>query len=573
MKPFHHAWRPGLLLALLLLTTLSWGTSLQAQAPAAGPGATATQASSAQPEGARSSDRTGTFICLVFVVMYAWTRFQTPPTKRSSTTITRYYTAAFAYTLWAVALYFSLVLVPDVLLKARLLGAEKLADLLALVGLPYAVLVTLSLTTLLSHIPPLALLDSRIRTTLEHMAAIPYEARMLADQLSGSDSPGGEVSFQVPEAIRRKVRGIMLSESFTDPDVVFDTGPRLNRMWTKIETLKLHLDEWKTNRRYSSFCETYRKQLTGTMDLYRDLNARVRQCLRFLDAKPSDDGYSGRYESEIERQVQKLLEEFYACISAGVLQCEFRLEDRRHRLATLGFSFSSPLHTSPVLMFHRFAALFSGLASLILVVYTVRWLATAEDRSYPEIFSRSLFVSLTYIVAIIWAVLPREKGWTIAQRTSEEVRPVLFYLAAGALTVISNLALSIGWALVKEWANWERFGPGYQKSARFFLLGLITAFTTAFLIDTGPGSPLRRFGRWSEGVIQAVATAGAASVVVLLQGWSLKDRSDVIVTAIIVGFALGACVPTWFRVAPRVRPELGPAALETVPLRLEAQGR
>jgi hypothetical protein len=542
---------------MMVLSCLPCSAHAAPQGSAANP---ATQAS-ASPDVAKKdgSDNkphnTGIVVGIIFVSFYAWYRFQTPATNRSSTTIIRYYTAASIYTLWAIALYLALAWVPDVLDQAAVLGVDWV-DRLAAFGLPYPLIVALTLTVLLPQMGPLASLDSRFRDHLEYMAAIPYEARRLCEQLMASDTPGGEVSFETSQGMRHRVRAVMLGDSFVEDDVAFDGGRHLSRLWTKVVTLKLHIDEWKANRRYSGFLDTYRERLVDVSEGFAELNPRVRRCLRFLEAHPAQESeVAGEYEMEMERQVRKLLRLCYECISAGVLQCEFRLEDRRQRLASMGFVFSKLLRTSPVLMFHRLACLFSGLSVLLLFNYTVSWWLRHDSTTYLEIFCRSVFVSLTYVMAVLWAVLPRENRWHVAQRTTEEVRPVLFYLVAGACAVVSNLVLSMGWSVFKYWMTWSGdLKGGFRTGAPWLVVGFCTAFMIAFQIDNPLHSTLRRFGRWSEGACQAIVNLGAAIVVVLLQQWSLLARIDVVITGCMVGFALGSCVPTWFRVAPRSRP-------------------
>ena len=518
---------------------------------------------------------------LFFVLIYSWYRFHVPATNRSSTTAARYYMAAVAYTLWGASLYLLIVWGPD-LLSTVLAGMDK-DEVRANVehffaafsgyGLSFPLVVALAVTVMLPRVGPLAAVDRRIRERLEAMAAIPYEARRLSDQLAGSDSAADDVAFSVPETVRARVRRVLLDQDFQPEDIAFDEGARLARLWTKVAVLYLHIDGWKRDRRYVSFCSSCPEGLEEIRSSYAELTPRVKRCLRFV-RRISADGVdvAGEYEAEVERQALRLLRRLYDVISAGVLQCELRQDDRTQRLATMGFHFTRPLRPSPILMLHRLTTLLTGLFVVLLIGYSVSWAFADPARRppYPRIFGLAVTVALTYITAVFWAVYPKEQRWALAMREhASGERPVLFYMIAAVLAVASNAPIAFAWAWVKTQLWPPRTGVisvtmEFVGALSWLLIGFATAFVTALLIDDTRESPFRHLGRWSEALVLALVTAGAAAVAIQIQiSYGRPPSGGVlqgIVLAGIVGFVLGACVPTWFRVAPRTRVETTTAA-------------
>jgi hypothetical protein len=89
------------------------------------------------------------------------------------------------------------------------------------------------------------------------------------------------------------------------------------------------------------------------------------------------------------------------------------------------------------------------------------------------------------------------------------------------------------------------------------LLTFAFTFVTAFMIDDVPSAalPTSRL-RWVEGsvgaaVLTAVATAVHALLRQTMQSRPAPDLVLVLVLVAVIGFAIGALVPTWYRTAPR----------------------
>jgi hypothetical protein len=117
--------------------------------------------------------------CGALIVAYAWDRFNTPATNRSSTRQALYWWSCMGYMLSALAVFVALSLLLRVgPWRAALLGSADNPSL------PAPLIATLAMTTLLSAVPPLKQLDGRILSTFLSWGAIPAEVKRRAAMMT-----------------------------------------------------------------------------------------------------------------------------------------------------------------------------------------------------------------------------------------------------------------------------------------------------------------------------------------------------------------------------------------------------
>ena len=118
-------------------------------------------------------------IGFVLIGLNTYTRFNIPPTSRSSTTWGRYHTAAVTYMVVMIAGWITLANTPDILVY---LGrkAELDPQVTRLAAPLYAALV---LTVLVSSLKPFRKADEKLRTFFHDWARIPWEAQRLSAAL------------------------------------------------------------------------------------------------------------------------------------------------------------------------------------------------------------------------------------------------------------------------------------------------------------------------------------------------------------------------------------------------------
>jgi hypothetical protein len=127
-----------------------------------------------------ASDKLPYVACAVLIAIYAWDRFNTPLSNRSSTLRALFWSSCFGYVLSALALFGVL----SFLLQAA--DWQKLLGLGGQASLPAPLIATLAMTTLLPSIPMLKRVDSWLLAFFLDWGAIPAEARRRAEAMTPS---------------------------------------------------------------------------------------------------------------------------------------------------------------------------------------------------------------------------------------------------------------------------------------------------------------------------------------------------------------------------------------------------
>jgi hypothetical protein len=123
-------------------------------------------------EGAVDANLTGLAACGLLIVVYAWGRFNTPPSNRSSTRQALYWWSAAGYVLSALVLFAALSYLLPAGPWRKFFGLSK--------DLPAPLIATLALTTLLPSIPLLKRVDEWFLSIFLDWAEIPAEVKRRA---------------------------------------------------------------------------------------------------------------------------------------------------------------------------------------------------------------------------------------------------------------------------------------------------------------------------------------------------------------------------------------------------------
>jgi hypothetical protein len=118
-------------------------------------------------------------MCAALIAAYAWERFNTPATNRSSTRQTLYWSAFLGYLVCALTLFASLSMILQIgAWRTALLGASDKPSL------PAPLIATLALTTLLPSVPLLKRLDASLLALFHDWGEIPAEVKRRAAEMT-----------------------------------------------------------------------------------------------------------------------------------------------------------------------------------------------------------------------------------------------------------------------------------------------------------------------------------------------------------------------------------------------------
>ena len=524
------------------------------------------------------------------VAVYAYKRFGTPTTIRSTTTALRYHTSAGLYYLMALAIYFTLALSPkltgflaDALGVDTIIGISKARIIAVLQELSPALLAVIVITVVLPALPFAKQIDAGLRRSFQRMARIPTEVRRLSGRLKSA-----------PYELTRERRALVLD--YLDANG-FDRS-KSNRdeawqLWLKVTNLVLILRDWQGNGRYAYFVDDCRSELQAILDAYDAKRPLALEYFRLTGPTPgaAPDGQGAglqpgladgperarsetpldallkRYRRIFIAQCDDILERICDFAGRAILHCNPTERARLKSMAALGFrpDFTiKPTADQIVLVY---------LILMVAVLLTLSVVSGFVNRA-PEVqthrrFAMLLMIPTVHCLAILWAVYPKDV-WEVSKRSEDGIRPYRFYLLAGGLAALTAAPVFIilwSFHLQSIDAAIERLATGWP----LLLLSSGTAAFTAFNLDNRERPHLR----WLEGIGQGLAQmfyAFAIAKFLLLPKLSAAGRSfpgsvDVLgvpvmllTMSFVIGGVIGVIVPSMYRQrrSRRADQELGP---------------
>jgi hypothetical protein len=530
----------------------------------------------------------------IVIVVFAVDRFKTPPSdpkdgvvpyriSRSTTTAASYYTAVSLYGAIALAVFAFLLLSPQAL--------DRLVATAPAIGEgipPWArqsppLLVALILTVLLPKIPILSSMDAWFRTKLQRMAAIPHEVRRLSAELR-------RAPFRVTAERERELTDAMAAKGFDSPDIRFEEGSAPQHLWTKLSMLMRELDGWDADAQFTSYVLTYPNEFTALRFRYEALVPKAVKCfslLRELTADPEPTKKGGAiyaYRDDVVHEIEALLKDVYEAVSHAVLLCQFTQRARVNQLIRLGFG----LDPEPPrrLTLNELLGLFTGLTIVYAFGFVLmRHGGGSGQRIDPKLFVLALMIAAIYCVAVWCAIAPKAR-WRFARRSAAHGRPWGWYLLSGLMAAGTGALIAYLVRLVIYRGDVVAAWEVYWQTSPWAIMTFATAYALAFLADDEPGdgfggllTPARL--RWAEAVaLTAVMCVAAWLVHELLLGTreaalalraanpdmpvqAVRPLRDIELMTMVIGFAIGSLVPSWYRTEPVETPR--PASLRQVP--------
>jgi len=512
----------------------------------------------------------------VCIVVYAWSRFNTPATWRSTTTSWQYMLALAGYVLAALVLWFVLARVVNTnpqVVSLLAFGSSNAADpgleaaLGKLSGLSAPLLAALFLTTLLPRLPVLAKVDDALQRAFRELGAIPRKARQLSTLLR-------RASFTVPVADQGEVRRRLEAQGLDAGRLLQSPPGSLEADWVRIVALMAKLeevvdlsddpvsDDAASQRRpaaRSDFLRHREVEYVAARAAYRQQAAIAAVLLKTRIAGPDEQlahelltegpdlGMRGLQHS-FHDGCKRLLKELTHLVSCGMLQSNFSLAAACRELRHWGFGELAPEPRG--ISLNDLIGIMLSITLYLFVLFLFIHGGAGRLARIP-IFALSIGLSMTAAVAAaIYA-----KRLPIAGTAGRNFAVYLLAagLAAGGWFVIHYVRImlmtgeGVGAVLPKLW-----------PLSPFATLPFAAAFALAWMTDLRPErwSLPRRAWRWLEGLGLAGVLAGAAYVAyTYVQVFSPPpDPASPAPPAYVIvlvqaglGFLIGALVPHLYR--------------------------
>jgi hypothetical protein len=414
--------------------------------------------------------------CGLLIIIYAWNRFNTPPTNRSSTRRVLYWWSCSGYILCALLLFAGLSILLHVTGFRRLLELEDQA-------LPDPLLATLAMTTLLPSLPLLKDVDAWLLALFLDWGAIPAEARRRAAAMTPHDFA---VSDNDLRELRRGYEG-EYGETFTKH--LRDQGEfglaRSQLRFTRVMKLFDQIDRLAAQSRYERFFSESSSEFAAIKEQIAGFARRAVASLDRAAAAPKQDTIAGNdisYKQFIaewhERFAQDCRDNFIMLtrfLASAVLRAEATERDIVARLQKIGFTSIEPMNM-PEFPINSLTLLGLGIG-LYLVVGTVAFSYRAGGIEHMKtglmLAAQIGAARLATIALTIWLM----QRYPFFRRESGQQRPYFAYLVNAIFAGIMAGGVCGLFDLV------DKTFPGVQD-VRISILSGMTCFVIALCCDS-----------------------------------------------------------------------------------------
>jgi hypothetical protein len=506
-------------------------------------------------------------VCAVFVAVFAWERFNTPPSNRSSTRRMLYWSSCAGYILTALALYTTLSMVlQNASWRTFIFGGTG-------AQLPAPLIATLAMTTLLSSVPVLKTLDRSILSFFLDWGAIPGELkRRAATMTTRTFSVTTEDVAKLREVYRDGAHGEKLAEHLRSSGT--DGLESLEYRYTQVVKLYDGVRHLSRQPRYAAFFvgagERF-DQIERSTDAFLDQSAAwltLASSVQELDNQPV---YAALMRERREAFVQNCRDKFseLALFLAGaVLRSELTESGIVRRLRLLGFESAEPMNepefpidSLTLLAFGVFLYL-AGLSIFFAHLHRdpghngAQMLATAKVA----------VIRIATVGVLVWML----QRFSFFRRKPGSGRRYFGYVLCGLITAVVAAAISVPFAFPEGKTISTELGDSLPP----IVLSGILCLALAFFCDDWPedrAAPSRLRVLEASGCAAAMGFATAFLYLAdllpdsfgILKGWMLVSW---ITLPSVMGFMIGLFVPHIYRSAQRAAAGRRIAALRGAPV-------
>jgi hypothetical protein len=350
------------------------------------------------------------------------------------------------------------------------------------------------------------------------------------------------------------VRNRLALAGITEADLAFDDGRDSPQgYWTVLLSLILQIDAWHGHRTYVGVFNDLQEEYACIQARFEKVTATGARYFHLLHDLPQGEPGPSPLLAECSRnfrdQCDELHRELCRFIARGVLKSGWTRAERNRTFAQMGFE--SAHEIGETLNPNQIVTLVAMLFAALLIVLTV----VGSQMALQRAVFLSIMIASIYGAAVVAAVLLKGR-WP----RTDEGRPVLGYLAAGASAVVSAAVLSVIFKSLVLMSFHEALFD-LRCTYPYFALAFMAAAATSFLCDDYAATPadVPWFTRWLEGLAAAGLLAGTACFVFEAL-WNTPidpDRiprlASLLSAAALIGLIIGATVPTWYRTALRRR--------------------
>lgn len=438
----------------------------------------------------------------VFVLVYAYERFNTPKTNRSMTTWWRFWTFSIIYYISVVFIYVLLAKSTILLQVLASTRVNALADFGAGVDVKQIIdslspelVAALFLTILLRRLDFLAKPDDWLRTLFQTMAAIPHAARHIGAEIR-------RATFSETEDVVNRLRPLTRRMDF-DLDTFRRTEKtQLRDLWMKTLVVINEFEGWPNETGYSKFYGHNRDEIAAIKSEIDRIGNRIRRLMNYeqkLEAEESDfetavDNPINDIRESITEECEALFDKMSILLARGLLHSEIQMSKCRNRLFNIGFKdMKEGTWTSNV----------NEVVAVALIVFVIAATSIllsqgSQDVSVQRLIRLPVMLMILFTSATLISIMTAENLVSKGRGPeSEGVPPFGTYVLAALFAAAAWMVISGLFKLIRV------DGPGYldallthyETKWHWGLGPVLFAFLLTMLLDGRLGGAISRFAQ------------------------------------------------------------------------------
>jgi hypothetical protein len=510
--------------------------------------------------------------CATLIAVYAWERFNTPPSNRSSTLRRLYWSSCAGYVITALTLFGVLsALLQVAAWRTALLGSGDDPSL------PPPLIATLAMTTLLPSFPLLKHLDAWILATFLDWGSIPAEVKRRAATLTPQ-------SFTVAREDAERLRATFGDGSYSDTlathlreggaEGLEKSQYRFTRVVKLYDCIRSLAGEPRYARFFAETAEEF-AELDRTMSAFlrrADTSLALAARLRTLETPAAYEELMHERRESFAQSCNETFRQLALFLARAVLRAEGTEKDIVNRLRSIGFVAAEPMN-EPDFPIHALTAL-----ALCMYLYlAATGLFFSHLPNAPQSTTGALAMAAKITLARLAAVAVTV--WLIQQcdffrRRADDPPKYFAYVVCGIVASAVTAVVCVPFAL-----HDGGLAAGLRNSLPLIVLsGMLCATLALCCNDWADDAPPPAW-------LRAVEAAGCASVMALgtsfvyfggmlppslgaIQGWMIVAW---ITLPSVMAAMIGAFVPHIYRSARRAAirrrgdASRAPAAGQSVP--------
>jgi hypothetical protein len=491
--------------------------------------------------------------CGLLIIAYAWTRFNTPPSNRSSTRQTLYWSSAVGYMLSVLVLFAALSALLDAGPWRKLLLGQSNDP-----ALPAPLIATLAMTTLLPAVPTLKRLDEWFLSIFLDWAEIPGEVRRRAAVMTLENF---NVTSEDVAALRQSYQEAGYGDTLVrhlrrrGGDGLGQSQARLTRVVKLYDCICKLAGEPRYSHFFSEAANEFDELDRKATDFLRRaaIGLTLAERMRAAEKEGTYDELIRERREDFANSCRDMFRVLALFLARAVLRSETSEMGVVRRLRAIGFDAAGPMNL-PRFPIHSLTVLALGVFVYLLVaiVFFNRVMATSEQQNAAGLMTavKVTSIRLGTIALTVWLM----QRYPFFRRAAGDPPRFFAYVLNGLIAA----AVAAGIGLMFHPGNPDPLTAGDVAP---ILLSSMMCTALALCCDDWVADTMPpRWLRLAEAAACAVAVALGMALIVVYLPEALKIRSDKLVGLTLVmlfafpsalALMIGGCVPHIYRSARR----------------------